>query len=112
MTTEFAAALKQRIEAYRTFAADASITSCRLVHYCGVNRPNAMNVPLDQIEDQIAGCICEGFLVNWMYRDHRLYLCVQEPDGPIPEWSKVVAEEAIEDVDEILRSAGFDPDSA
>ncbi|EFF81308.1 hypothetical protein HMP0015_3199 [Acinetobacter haemolyticus ATCC 19194] len=40
-----------------------------------------------------------------------MYLAVQEPDCPMPPWEKVFAEEALVDVDRLLREAGFNPDA-
>jgi hypothetical protein len=107
MTPEFSAKLEAKLSEYREFAAARRIASCRLVHYCGVDVPNAIDVPLNQIESQITGCLCEGLYVGWFENDERLYLCIQEPDCPAPPREKVIAEEAIADVSAILRKAGF-----
>jgi hypothetical protein len=77
------------------------------VHYIGVAAPNAKDVPLNEIEVEIVGCLEEGLLVGWETKARRLYLSVQEPDCPLPAWEKVFREEAMEDVDAILRTAGF-----
>ena len=107
MIPEFAASLSRRLQAFRHFAEGKTFLSCRLVHYAGAGRPNAADVSLGEVERQISGCLAEGFLVNWAHVDDRLYLCVQEPDCPIPSWKTVVAEEALVDVDALLRGAGF-----
>lgn len=107
MSPEFSAKLKAALSQYREFAAALEITSCRLVHYCGVDVPNAMDVPLSEVESQITGCLREGFYVGWFENGKRLYLYVQEPDCPVPPQEKVVAEEGIADVSAILRGAGL-----
>lgn len=111
MTEEFEFKLKKAIDAYERWVGNRKFSSCRLVHYAGVDRPNAVDVELDEVLNQISGCLAEGFYIDWYEQDSRLYLCVQEPDCPVPSWEKVVAEEAIEDVDQILREAGFDPNA-
>jgi hypothetical protein len=109
MKPDFKAKLGKSLAAYRQWAATREFTSCRLVHYCGVDKPHATDVPLNRVVEQIAGCLAEGFRVAWHAEAGSLYLSVQEPDGPVPPWSKVLAEEPLADVDQILRDAGFDP---
>lgn len=81
------------------------------MHYAGLGQPNAIDVSINDVPAQIKGCLAEGFKVDWHEQDSRLYLCVQEPDCPMPPWQTVIAEESIEDVDSILREAGFDQDT-
>lgn len=107
MTSEFRARLDAQIAAFRAFAAQREFSSCRLVHYIGVDTPNAKDVPLNDVEAEILGCLEEGLLVGWETNAGRLYLSVQEPDCPLPPWDKVFAEEALKDVGAILRAAGF-----
>jgi len=64
---------------------------------------------IDKIAAEIEGCLREGFAVDWSELGNRVFIAVQEPDCPFPSWEKVFAEEAIDDVDTILRDGGFDP---
>ena len=107
MTPEFATKLHKKLSDYREFAATRQFLSCRLVHYCGADAPNSIDVPLDEIEREISGCLSEGLHVGWFDSEERLYLYVQEPDCPIPPRENVVAETALVDVGAILRNAGF-----
>lgn len=107
MTPEFSAKLSQKLQAFRQFVAEEPFTTCRLVRYVGVDKPNSIGVPTQEVEQQISGCLAEGFLVDWHVTEGRLYLCIQEPGCPIPPWKKVIAEEALVDVDALLREAGF-----
>ena len=99
--------LEKRLSLFKDWAKGFAFSSCRLVHYCGVDKPNAKNVSLDDVANEIEGCLAEGFLVEWFDDNNRLYVCVQEPGCPIPDRNKVIREEAIEDVAELLRKAGF-----
>src|SRR5436190_17182724 len=71
---------EQRLLEFAKYFKSADVDSCRLVHYCGVDRPNAIDVPLSDVESQVAGCIDEGFTVQWLVDGNRLYLAMQEPD--------------------------------
>lgn len=46
-------------------------------------------------------------MVGWESHDDCLYLYAQEPGCPLPTRDKLFAEEALADVDAILRAAGF-----
>ena len=83
------------------------VDSCRLVHYCGVDRPNAIDVPLSDLESQVVGCVDEGFTVQWLVDGNRLYIAVQEPGCPAPPWKMVFAEDALVDVNELLKGVGL-----
>lgn len=106
-TPEFEAKLQQVLSAFRAFAEKTPLSSARLVHYAGANEPNGMDVNLTDAEAEISSSIAEGFHVDWAANDGRLYLLIQEPDGPLPAWDKVFAEAALVDVNEILRQAGL-----
>lgn len=100
--------MNRTLSAYENWAKNRHITSCRLVQYVGLGQPGAIDVSVNDVLAQIKGCLAEGFQVDWHEQDSRLYLCVQEPDCPMPPWHTVIAEESVEDVDSILREAGFD----
>ena len=107
VTPEFAAKLDTALAAYRAYAADRQTTSCRLVHYIGAGRPNVIDVAVGEIEGRIFGCLAEGFAIGWFAEGDRTYVWVQEPDGPMPSRDKVVAEEALVDIDGLLKAAGL-----
>ena len=107
VTPEFAEKLDSALAAYHSFSSGRQITSCRLVHYVGVDSPNAIDVATGDIEEQISGCLAEGFLVGWFAEGDRVYLWVQEPGCPVPPSAKVVAEEALVDADALLRAKGL-----
>jgi len=103
--------MDDRVNTFKEWIGARSFSSCRLVHYAGVGKPNAKDVPLANVIDEVEGCYLQGFLVDWYDHQSILYLCIQEPGCPMPTFEKMVAEEAIEDVNEILRRAGFNPDA-
>jgi hypothetical protein len=96
-----------KLEELRAFMSSRPFNACRLVHYAGLGTPNAIDVELADIEAQVTGCLGEGFLVAWNTNANRLFLCVQEPDCPLPAWDKVFREESVVDEDAILREAGL-----
>jgi hypothetical protein len=83
---DFFATSNERMNAYRRFANETTFAACRLVHYAGSNKPNAADVSPDEVEKEILGCLAEGFHVDWLCVHEKLYVCVQEPDCPIPPW--------------------------
>lgn len=109
MKLEFESRLAARLVDYAAWADGHNFALGRLVHYCGVGSPNAADISAERIAEEIEGCLREGFTVNWAALGKRVFIAVQEPGCPIPPWEKVFAEEAIEDVDAILRSAGLRP---
>lgn len=102
--------MNRTLSTYESWAKGRQLTSCRLVQYAGLGQPNGIDVSVNDVLAQIKGCLAEGFKVDWHEQDSRLYLCVQEPDCPMPPWQTVIAEEPMEDVDSILRKAGFGQD--
>lgn len=95
------------LAAFRTYYVHRGFRSCRLVHYVGVGKPNAIDVPYAEMEAQVGGCIDEGLVVRWQQERDVLYLAVQEPDCPFPAWEKVFSEEALLDEEALLKQAGF-----
>lgn len=94
---------QQEIATFRSSA--PSTSSCRLVHYAGVDKPNAKDVEAREVEAEIAACVAEGFYVDCLCEGGRLFILVQEPGCPIPSWEQVKAEDAIVDVDGLLEAA-------
>ncbi|GGX11664.1 hypothetical protein [Undibacterium macrobrachii] len=101
------AELEKALLEFATYFKCAQLDSCRLVHYSGVGQPNAIDVSMSDVESQIVGCLAEGFKVQWIAEGNRLYIAVQEPDCPTPSWEKVFAEEALVDVNELLKRVGL-----
>jgi len=94
---------QQAIAAFRS--STHSTSSCRLVHYAGVDKPNAKDVDAREVEAEIAACVAEGFYVDCLFEGNRLFILVQEPGCPIPSWGQVKAEDAIVDVEALLEAA-------
>lgn len=107
VTTEFLEKREQMLRAYRDAAGARHPARCRLVQYTGAGMPNARDVHPGQVEHEMAFALAEGLLVAWRFEGPVLYLCTQEPGCPIPPWSKAIAEEALVDVDALLRDAGL-----
>lgn len=99
--------MEDKINSFKKWMRAKSFSSCRLVHYVGVDKPNAKDVALDEVSVELEGSLAEGFLADWYEHQSILYLCIQEPGFPMPTLDKIIAEEAIEDVEEILRRAGL-----
>jgi len=105
----FLATLEQALSRYRATVGDGVPARCRLVHYVGADRPYGLDVPPERIEHEIASGLAQGFVVDWLFERPMLWLCMQEPGCPLPPWEKVKAEEALVDVDALLRDAGLAP---
>jgi hypothetical protein len=105
MDDAFQAKLDLCMGTFRRWAQGRDVSGCRLVQYVGVDLLGAIDVPLGEVESQIEGLVCEGFLVAWAQLGRVMYLRVWEADGPEPPWSKVFAEEPLADVEAILREA-------
>lgn len=106
-TPAFVARLDQTLQRYRTAAATRVADRCRLVQYCGVDRPYGLDIDTSRIEYEISFHLAEGLLVDWHFADQVFYLCTQEPGCPMPMWDQVKAEQAMADVDALLKDAGF-----
>ena len=104
---EFLARLEQALSRYRATVGECVPARCRLVHYAGASTPNGLDVPPERIEHEIASGLAEGFVVDWLFERPLLWLCMQEPGCPLPPWDMVKAEEALVDVDALLRDAGL-----
>jgi len=78
------------------------------VQYTGTGKPNGFDLTPEQIENEISFSLAAGLIVDWLFEDSVFYLCTQEPDCPVPPWDKVKAEEALIDVDALLRGAGLE----
>ena len=103
---------KKKIETtladFRAWSESNKYMGCRLVQYSGVDFVGAIDVDLDQIENQIKGLLCEGFYVDWNVFNNLVYLRVYEYGGPEPTWDQTIKEEPLADVAAILKKAGFD----
>jgi len=105
---EYLAQLERTLAAYRATVGACAPGRCRLVRYVGADMPYGLDVPFDGIEREIASGLAQGLVVDWLLERPVLWLCMQEPGCPMPPWEKVKAEEALIDVDALLRDAGFD----
>jgi hypothetical protein len=105
---EFPAKLGQRLTEYRNTAGLCLPQRCRLVQYAGADKPNGLDIAPAQVEHEISFALAESFVVDWLFQTSVLYIRIQEPGCPMPPWDKVKAEEALIDVDALLREAGFE----
>lgn len=108
MDEESRAKLDAKLAEFRSWSLGRGLTSCRQVHYCGVDLVGVKSLPLLEVESEIQSLACEGFYVDWREFEDCLYLRVWEFGGPEPQWSKVFAEVPLADVDELLRQIGID----
>jgi hypothetical protein len=95
MTPEFQAALDSKMLSFREWSASRAFNSCRLVQYWGPDLGGAIDIQLEEIEDQISGLFCEGFYVDWAQTRECIVLRVWEHGGPEPEWQDAFAETPI-----------------
>lgn len=101
--------IEERLTAFREWNMGRSFTSVRLVQYCGDVCTGGIDVAINDAEDQIRGCLEEGYRAEWEEKSGRLYLCISESiDGPL-DWTKVFGEEHFSDIDAVLQKAGFEP---
>lgn len=103
MDDAFRSGLQTKLAGYDRWSCGRFFHGCRLIQYCGVEMVGAVDVPLAEVKSQIEGLVCEGFRVDWAEHKDKLYLRVWESDGPEPDWSKVVAEQPLADINELLR---------
>lgn len=102
MTPEFAAALDAKLQDYRAWAASRSAAVGRLVMYEGVHFMSAIDVPHDELEDEVEGLFCSGYRVDWSEHLHRIYLVAWEEAGPVLPWAQVYAETDLVDIQALL----------
>jgi hypothetical protein len=79
-----------------------------LVQYAGAGKPNGLDISPAQVEHEISFALADGLMIDWLLEDSVLYVCTQEPGCPVPQWDKVRGEQALIDVDALLRQAGLD----
>jgi hypothetical protein len=94
MIPEVRRRIRAKLAAYREWATGRKFQRiARLVQYpdCAAD-PLGMDVPLDEVEDQIEGLVAEGFQVDWNARRGTVYLRVWERSDPEPDWPRVYAE--------------------
>jgi hypothetical protein len=90
--------LDAKVAEYRAWSIGKPIATGRLVKYTGVQFAGAIDVPADELEEEVTGLVCEGFYVNWREHAGRTYLCAWEYPGPEPEWHLVFAEKDLADI--------------
>lgn len=91
---------------HRLAGRDICARACRLVQCAGAGEPYGRNINSDEIEHEISFHLAEGLIVEWLFETPLLYICTQEPACPVPPWDKVKAEDALIDVEVLLRDAG------
>jgi len=97
--------IKDRVTAFRAWGMERGFVSARLVQYCGDECVGGIDLPPEAAEQEIRGCLGDGFRVEWEQSGQRLYICVLERiDGPL-DWQKVFSEEHFSDIDAILKRA-------
>lgn len=107
MPPRLAGSFAARLAAFQAWLALHPFSHCRLVQYSGVDLVGAMDVEPSDVEAQIAGLLAEGFRVDWLDRDQKLFLRIWEGRCPEPGWDAVLAARPLADVAAILKSAGF-----
>jgi len=95
------------MQAFRSWSAENRFSSARLEQYCGPEHVGGFQLAGDEIEDQILGCLSEGFAVEWEIIDTELLICVIESWEEPLDWKKVSDRENFVDIDAILKKAGF-----
>jgi len=101
--------IENRVAAFRTWRVGRSFKLTRVVQYCGHECVGGKDSTLEDSENEIRGCLGEGFRVDWEECDAILYLCVSESvDHPL-DWQKIFRGEHLSDIiHSTLRQAGFD----
>ena len=102
MSPEFAAALNAKLEAYRSWAATRPRVPGRLVKYEGVQFGGAIDVPLDELIEEVEGLFCEGYRVDWSEHKGRIYLVAWEGDESGPDWDLIYQEKDLVDIEALL----------
>jgi hypothetical protein len=94
MVPEVRRRIQARLAAYRDWAAGRKLQrTARLVQYpdCEAD-PLGSDVPLAEVEEQIAGLVAEGFQVDWNAHRGKVFLRVWERSDPEPDWPRVFVE--------------------
>ena len=89
-------ALEKRLSTFRDWAREHSYERCRLVHYCGFEFVNAIDVPVGEVEQEILGCLMgclyDGLEVNWKLNGKCLVIALWESwDFPL-DWQCIFEE--------------------
>ena len=91
MSPEFAAALHATLKAFRSWAASRPIAVGRLVKYEGVQFAGAIDVPAEELAEEVEGLYCEGYRVAWSEHLGRIYLVAWEGSESVP-WDLIYQE--------------------
>jgi hypothetical protein len=98
MSPEFAAALSSTLEAYRSWALTRSNALGRLVKYEGIGFAGAIDVPPDELIEEVEGLFREGCRVDWSEHHGRIYLVAWEGDEHGPNWDIIYQEKDLADI--------------
>ena len=66
------------VQQFREQTKDATFTEITLQQFCGPECVGTISLKLGEVENQIHGCICEGFDVSWRIEGGTLTLRVSE----------------------------------
>jgi hypothetical protein len=97
MSPEFAAELHATLQAFRSWAASQPIAVGRLIKYEGVQFVGAIDVPPDELPEEVGGLFCEGYRVGWSEHLGRIYLVAWEGEEPVP-WDLIYQEKDLVDI--------------
>jgi hypothetical protein len=104
MSPEFAAALKAKLSAYLSWAGNRPAVPGRLVKYEGVQFAGAIDVPADELRDEVEGLFREGYRVDWSEHLARIYLLAWEGADDTPPWELIYQEQDLVDIQALLGS--------
>ena len=88
---------KNRLAIFRSWARDHSYQRCRLVYYCGFEFADAIDVPVENVEQEIIGCssddfVSDGLNVDWQLNGECLVIAIWESwDLPL-DWRAIFEE--------------------
>jgi hypothetical protein len=102
----------QAIDDFINWAKGRTISSARLEQYSGPEHTGGIDVPVNDIEDQIIGCRAEGFRVEWNDEHGHLTLCVIESWEEPLDWTLVKKGKDFVDIEAIMREAVFNKDNS
>ncbi|WP_156370742.1 MULTISPECIES: hypothetical protein [unclassified Acidovorax] len=98
MTPEFAEALKAKMDAFLSWSSHRPAADGRLVKYEGVLFVGAMDVPFDELSEEVEGLFCEGYALDWSEHLGRIYLVAWEATDPVVPWELIYQEKDLVDI--------------
>lgn len=98
MTPEFAEALKAKMDAFLSWSSHRPAAAGRLVKYEGVQFVGAIDVPFDELSEEVEGLFCEGYALDWSEHLGRIYLVAWEATDPVVPWELIYQEKDLVDI--------------